>query len=34
VPGEPPALAAIAARVKAALDPAGVFNPGRMRAGV
>jgi len=28
-----PALAAIGARVKAALDPAGLFNPGRMRAG-
>ena len=33
LPPEPPALAAIAARVKAALDPAGVLNPGRMRAG-
>jgi glycolate oxidase FAD binding subunit len=33
VPEEPPALAAIAARVKAALDPASVLNPGRMRAG-
>jgi glycolate oxidase FAD binding subunit len=32
LPDEPPALAAIAARVKAALDPAGVLNPGRMRA--
>jgi glycolate oxidase FAD binding subunit len=30
---EAPALAAIAARVKAALDPAGLLNPGRMRAG-
>ncbi len=30
---EAPALAAIGARVKAALDPAGLFNPGRMRAG-
>ncbi|WP_431285444.1 FAD-binding protein [Humitalea sp. 24SJ18S-53] len=29
-----PALAAIGARVKAVLDPAGLFNPGRMRAGV
>jgi glycolate oxidase FAD binding subunit len=29
---EAPALAAIAARVKAALDPRGLFNPGRMRA--
>ncbi|MGG5809922.1 glycolate oxidase subunit GlcE [Falsiroseomonas sp. CW058] len=34
VPEEAPALAGIAARVKAALDPEGVFNPGRMRAGV
>ncbi len=33
IPEEPPALAAIGARVKAALDPAGIFNPGRMRAG-
>ncbi len=33
VPEEPPGLAAIAARVKAALDPAGIFNPGRLRAG-
>ena len=33
IPAEAPALAAIAARVKAALDPAGLFNPGRMRAG-
>ncbi|HEV7266579.1 MAG TPA: glycolate oxidase subunit GlcE [Falsiroseomonas sp.] len=33
LPDEPPALAAIAARVKAALDPAGVLNPGRMRVG-
>lgn len=32
LPDEPPALAAIGARVKAALDPAGIFNPGRMRA--
>jgi glycolate oxidase FAD binding subunit len=32
LPGEAPALAAIAARVKAALDPAGILNPGRMRA--
>jgi glycolate oxidase FAD binding subunit len=29
---EAPALASIAARVKAALDPHGLFNPGRMRA--
>ncbi|WP_368415902.1 glycolate oxidase subunit GlcE [Falsiroseomonas sp.] len=34
LPEEPPALVAIGARVKAALDPAGVFNPGRMRAGL
>jgi len=34
IPAEPPALAAIGARVKAALDPAGIFNPGRMRAGL
>jgi glycolate oxidase FAD binding subunit len=34
LPEEPPALAAIGARVKAALDPAGVLNPGRMRAGM
>lgn len=31
---EVPPLAAIGARVKAALDPAGLFNPGRMRAGL
>ncbi|WP_439598496.1 glycolate oxidase subunit GlcE [Falsiroseomonas sp.] len=29
---EAPALAAIGARVKAALDPLGLFNPGRMRS--
>ena len=34
LPEDPAPLAAIAARVKAALDPAGVFNPGRMRAGL
>jgi glycolate oxidase FAD binding subunit len=34
LPEETPALAAIGARVKAALDPAGVLNPGRMRAGM
>ena len=34
LPAEPPALAAIGARVKAAMDPAGVLNPGRMRAGL
>jgi glycolate oxidase FAD binding subunit len=34
LPAEPPPLAAIGARVKAALDPAGILNPGRMRAGL
>jgi glycolate oxidase FAD binding subunit len=34
LPDEPPPLAAIGQRVKAALDPARVLNPGRMRAGV
>ncbi len=33
LPDEPAPLAAIGRRVKAALDPAGVLNPGRMRAG-
>lgn len=33
IPPEPAPLAAIGARVKAALDPAGVLNPGRMRVG-
>ncbi|MBR0682257.1 glycolate oxidase subunit GlcE [Roseomonas eburnea] len=33
LPEEAPPLAAIARRVKAALDPAGILNPGRMRAG-
>ena len=33
VPAEPPALAAIAARVKAVLDPGCILNPGRIRAG-
>lgn len=33
LPEEAPPLAAIGLRVKAALDPKGVFNPGRMRAG-
>jgi glycolate oxidase FAD binding subunit len=33
IPPEPPALAAIAGRVKAAFDPKGILNPGRMRAG-
>lgn len=32
LPAEPPPLAAIARRVKEALDPAGILNPGRMRA--
>ena len=32
IPPEPPALSAIGARVKAVLDPAGILNPGRMRA--
>jgi glycolate oxidase FAD binding subunit len=34
VPPEPPALAAITRRVKAAFDPKGILNPGRMYAGV
>jgi glycolate oxidase FAD binding subunit len=34
LPPEPAPLAAIGARVKAALDPAGILNPGRMRAGL
>jgi glycolate oxidase FAD binding subunit len=34
VPPEVPALATIARRVKDALDPAGVLNPGRMYAGM
>jgi len=33
LPEEALPLAAIARRVKAALDPAGILNPGRMRAG-
>lgn len=33
LPEEPPPLAALARRVKAALDPGGILNPGRMRAG-
>jgi glycolate oxidase FAD binding subunit len=33
LPEEAAPLAAIAARVKQAMDPAGVLNPGRMRAG-
>lgn len=32
LPAEPPALAALGARVKAVLDPQGLLNPGRMRA--
>jgi glycolate oxidase FAD binding subunit len=32
LPVEPPALAALGARVKAVLDPQGLLNPGRMRA--
>jgi len=31
---DPPALAAISRRIKAAMDPAGVLNPGRMYAGL
>ena len=34
VPAEAPALAAITRRVKAAMDPAGILNPGRLFAGV
>ena len=34
VPAEAPALSAITRRVKAAFDPAGIFNPGRIFAGV
>ncbi len=34
LPAEPAPLAAIGARVKAALDPAGILNPGRMRPGL
>ncbi|WP_043834898.1 FAD-binding protein [Muricoccus aerilatus] len=34
IPDEVPALAALSGRVKAALDPGGRLNPGRMRAGV
>jgi glycolate oxidase FAD binding subunit len=33
LPPEPAPLAAIAARVRQALDPKGILNPGRMRAG-
>jgi glycolate oxidase FAD binding subunit len=34
VPREAPGLAAITRRVKAALDPAGIMNPGRLYAGL
>jgi glycolate oxidase FAD binding subunit len=34
LPQEPAALAAIGRRVKAVLDPKGILNPGRMRAGL
>ena len=34
VPPEPPPLAAITRRVKAAFDPKGILNPGRVRAGL
>ena len=34
VPPEPPPLAAITRRVKAALDPRGILNPGRLYAGL
>jgi glycolate oxidase FAD binding subunit len=34
IPPEAPALAAISRRVKAAFDPAGILNPGRMFAGL
>jgi glycolate oxidase FAD binding subunit len=34
IPDEPPALARITRQVKAALDPAGVFNPGKLYPGV
>ncbi len=34
IPPEPPALARITAAVKAAFDPKGILNPGRMYAGV
>ncbi len=32
VPPEPPALAAISARIRAQFDPRGILNPGRLRA--
>jgi glycolate oxidase FAD binding subunit len=34
LPPEPPALRAITVRVKAAFDPDGILNPGRMYAGL
>jgi len=34
VPREPPPLAALTRRVKAAMDPAGVLNPGRLLVGI
>lgn len=34
VPGEAPALAALSRRVKQAMDPRGILNPGRMVAGL
>ena len=34
VPPEAAALAAITRRVKGALDPAGILNPGRLYAGL
>ena len=34
IPPEPAPLSAIAARVKAAFDPRGILNPGRMHAGL
>ena len=34
IPPEPAPLAAITRRVKAAMDPAGILNPGRMTAGL
>ena len=34
MPEEPAPLAALSRRVKAALDPKGILNPGRMRAGL
>lgn len=34
IPDEPAPLAALSRRVKAALDPKGILNPGRLRAGL